>query len=254
MLKNEKLTQILKDIGLDENEAGVYLASLSLGSSSVLKIARASEIKRTTVYSVIDALKNKGLMRTDIKGLKQTYTAENPEKHETVLENRKNEFKNKLPEFMALYNLKGSESTIKYYTGLKAMQNIYLETLEEIKPHEDYLVIANQQKWYDLAPDFAQRYIEDRAKLNIKTRLLFQDSEISRNHKQFEKNYNESIKILPESSPLNVDTILLPNKLIVLELTPPYITTIIENRSIIELHREMFELIWSSITHQIGNK
>ncbi len=247
MAKNEKLNQILRDIGLDENEARVYLASLSLGSTTVLKIARASGIKRTTVYSVIDALKDKGLVQVELKGLKQTYAAENPENLGIVLERRKNEFQNTLSEFMALYKLQGGESTIKYYTGLKAMQNIYMETLKEIKPHEDYLVIANQEKWYTLQPDFALKFIEERAKLNIKTRLLFQDSEIAREHKKIERNFNQEIKILPKGNPLNVDTLLLPNKLIVLELTPPYMTVIIENKSIIELHREMFEIIWQSL-------
>ena len=35
--------------------------------------------------------------------------------------------------------------------------------------------------------------------------------------------------------------------MLVLELTPPFMTLVIENKSIVELHREMFELIWQSI-------
>ena len=204
-------------------------------------------MKRTTVYSVIDTLKEKGLIRIDLKGLKQKYIAENPEKLEVMLERRANEFQNKLPEFMALYKLKGEESTIKYYTGLEAMKNIYMDTLKEIKIHEDYLVIANQEKWYTLQSEFAQKFIEAQAKLKINICLLFQDSPIAREQKKFEKKFNRKIKILPAGTPLNVDTLLLPNKLIVLELTPPYMTVVIENKSLIELHREMFELIWHSI-------
>ncbi|MDQ5954335.1 MAG: HTH-type transcriptional regulator, sugar sensing transcriptional regulator [Patescibacteria group bacterium] len=247
MLKNEKLLQILKDIGLQEDEANVYLASLSLGPTSVLKISKRSGIKRTTVYGIIEDLKQKGLMQIELKGLKQFYVAENPEKLEAVLERRKNEFQDKLPEFMALYKLKGGESTIKYYTGQEAMRNIYMETLKEIKPNEDYLVITNQDKWYNLDPNFADKYIEERSKLNIKTRLLFQDGKTAQEHKKFEKNFNQSVKILPKGEPLNVDTVLLPNKLITFELIPPYKTVIIENKSIVELHKEMFELIWQGI-------
>lgn len=246
-MQNTKLNDTLRDIGLTEKEATIYLASLSLGSSTVLKIARRSNMKRTTVYSVIDTLKEKGLIRIDLKGLKQKYIAENPEKLEVMLERRANEFQNKLPEFMALYKLKGEESTIKYYTGLEAMKNIYMDTLKEIKIHEDYLVIANQEKWYTLQSEFAQKFIEAQAKLKINICLLFQDSPIAREQKKFEKNFNRKIKILPAGTPLNVDTLLLPNKLIVLELTPPYMTVVIENKSLIELHREMFELIWHSI-------
>ncbi|MES3032047.1 MAG: helix-turn-helix domain-containing protein [Patescibacteria group bacterium] len=246
-MKNDKLLEILKKIGLEEKEANVYLASLSLGPTTILKLARACDIKRTTIYGIVENLKQKGLMNIELKGLKHIYAPENPEKLEQVLESRQLEFKNSLPEFLGLYKLKGEESVIKYYTGISKMQDLYMDTLKEIRPHEDYLVIANQDKWYNLDPKFAVAYIESRAKLDIKTRLLFQDSKVAREHKKFEKNFNQSSKILPHGTPLNVDTILLPNKMIVLELTPPYMTIVIENKSLIELHREMFEIMWKSL-------
>ena len=58
-MKNDKLVKILENLGLSDNEARVYLASLSLGSTTIMKIAQTAEIKRTTVYSVIDSLKQK---------------------------------------------------------------------------------------------------------------------------------------------------------------------------------------------------
>lgn len=69
-MKNIKLLETLKDIGLDESEAQVYLTSLSLGPTTVLRIARGGETKRTTVYGIIESLKNKGLMKVELKGLK----------------------------------------------------------------------------------------------------------------------------------------------------------------------------------------
>jgi len=246
-MKNEKLLNILKRVGLEEKEAGVYLASLSLGPTTILRLARASCIKRTTLYGIVEDLKQKGLMSVEQKGLKHLYVPENPEKLERMLETRQLEFKNSLPEFLGLYKLKGEESVIKYYTGIHKMQDLYMDTLKEIRPHEEYLVIANQEKWYNLDPKFATLFIEKQAKLDIKTRTLFQDSKIAREHKKFERNFNRKTKILPNKNPLNVDTILLPKKMLVLELTPPFMTLVIENKSIVELHREMFELIWQSI-------
>ena len=246
-MKNGKLSEILKKVGLEEKEASVYLASLSLGPTTILKLARACGIKRTTIYGIIENLKQKGLMSVQQKGLKHIYAPENPEKLEMILESRQLEFKNHLPEFLGLYKLKGEESIIKYYTGISKMQDIYLDTLKEIKPHQDLLIIANQEKWYTLDPDFATSFIEKRAKLNINTRLLFQDSKIARDHKKLDKNFNQKAKILPANTSLNVDTLLLPKKMIVLELTPPYMTIVIENKSIIELHREMFEIIWRGL-------
>lgn len=247
-MKNQKLLQTLKDIGLDETEAQVYLTSLSLGPTTVLKIARSSEIKRTTVYGVIESLQTKGLMRIELAGLKQLYVAENPEKLEVILDNRKREFSAKLPDFMALYKLEGGESSIKYYTGLKAMKRVYLSTLDDIKHGDEYLVITNQKKWFELDPGFwMKEYIEERAKLPCKTRLISKDSDIAREHKKFQANFNEKFKIFTEGVSIDIDMVLIPNKLIIVDLLPPLTTLVIENKNIIELQKQLFEIIWHSL-------
>ncbi len=245
-MKNTKLFTILSDIGLSDNESKVYLASLSLGATTILKIARASEMKRSTIYSVIESLKQKGLMKIEIKGLKSTFVAESPEKLEIILENRKNEFKNNLPEFLSLYNLKDTQSTIKYYEGFESLKNVYMESLKEIKPHEEYLVITNQEKWYNLDQKFSIDYIEKRAHLPIVTKLLFQDSPIAREHKKFERNFNETIKILPEKTHLQVDMVILPRKLIITQIIQPVSIMVIENQSVVQMQKTLFDIIWNT--------
>lgn len=247
-MKTDKNIELLKDIGLSDDEAQVYLSALSLGKkTTVLKISKIAGLKRTTVYGIIESLKIKGLMSVDIQGLKNVYIAESPEKLETTLEQKTIELKAQLPELLDLYNLKAGESVIKYYIGLDAMKQVLNESLRRVKSGQDYLVIANQEKWYNLDQKFTLSFIENRAKRDIKIRLLFQDSKLAQEHKRFERNFNEQVKILPKETKLNVDTILLPNRMIVVDLNPPYMTVVIENKSIIELHKEMFELIWNSI-------
>lgn len=139
----DKLKNILLELGLSENEALVYLASLHLGPSAILKIAKSAEIKRTTVYAVVESLKKKGLMNVEIKGWKKLFAAERPEKLYSTIEARKELVRENLPEFSALYNLKGEEGFIKYHEGLESIKSVYDSLLEEIKIHEDYLVISD---------------------------------------------------------------------------------------------------------------
>ncbi len=77
---SDKLIKKLENIGLSENESRVYLASLSLGPAIVRDIARVSQVKRTTIYSLIDSLKQQGLMHVEEKGLKKLFTPSAPEK------------------------------------------------------------------------------------------------------------------------------------------------------------------------------
>ncbi|XOU94176.1 MAG: TrmB family transcriptional regulator [Candidatus Kerfeldbacteria bacterium] len=246
-MPDNKLINTLINLGLSENEAKVYFASLSLGPTTILNIARASETKRTTVYSVVESLKEKGLMRLNIKGFKQFYVAEDPNKLESILESRKIQLQNSLPEFSALYNLKGGEGFIKHYEGLEAVKNIYEELLQKVKPTDFYYVFADTEKWYNTDKKFYQKFLEKRAKKNIHIKILTKKSKISIEHKKYSKNYNITSKFLPEKTKLTTNLIITPNKLVTHQLIPPIMAVVIENKSIINTNKQMFDLLWESI-------
>ena len=244
---NNKLINTLKDIGLTEKEAIVYLASLSLGPGNVAQIAQSSGIKRTTVYSVLELLKQKGLIRMDLKGWKTLFVAENPEKLELIVDQMRSEVRKTLPEFASVYNLHSSGAFIKYYEGLESVKGVYNELLKEVKNHDDYLVIGDLHKWLEQDHDFFLDFAKRRAKLDINIRILDQESLVAREHKKFERNFNEKIKIMPESFKITTNMVILPHKVVINQLTPPILAMVIENDSIVKMNRELFEMIWQSI-------
>jgi HTH-type transcriptional regulator, sugar sensing transcriptional regulator len=246
-MNKSTLENTLVDSGLSENEARVYLAALSLGPSTVLAISRAAGSKRTTVYAVVEALKHKGLMNIEVRGFKTLYAAQDPERLLSLLETRKEVVKKAMPDFAGLYNLKGGESTIKYYEGLEGIKSVYETLLTDIQPHEDYLVITNQQQWYDLDQKYFQDFIERRAKLPIRVRMLMQDSSAARMIKEFQRNFNLEAKILPVGTDLITNLVVIPERIVIHQLTAPVSATVIENKSVIQMHQQFFELIWNSI-------
>ena len=246
-MENSALTHILIQIGLTENEARTYLGALSLGEASILQIARAAELKRSTVYSVMESLQHKGLIRVEYKGIKRRFVAEHPEKIEGILEAKKAQFKKVLPEFAALYNMEGTENFIKYYEGLPAVKMVYEQLLQDINPKEDYLVIGNQESWLKLDEKFFNRFVERRAKLPIKIRMLFTESPIAHRFKKFERNFNAQIKVLPEGIHFSQDMIIIPKRIVFHQLVPPVFALVVENQSIIQMHRELFEFMWGTM-------
>ena len=146
----EKLVKVLSELGLSEKEAKVYLALLTLGEASVLSIAKTGEVKRTTVYSVLDSLKQKGLVEMVIRGLKTFYRPVDPQNLVAVIEERKRQLNKYLPDFLSLYNASGQGSYLRYYEGLPAIKTIYEDLLKSVKLGDDYLVVSNSEKWYNL--------------------------------------------------------------------------------------------------------
>ena len=242
------LTETLTDLGLSENESAVYFSALSLGPTTILKVAKSAEIKRTTVYSVIESLQSKGLVRIELKGFKKLYVAEGPEKLESILEQRKAKLKQFMPELAALYNLKGGESFLKYHEGLEAVKNVYESLIKDVRPHEDYLVMANQDQWLSLDPDYFRDFLVRRAKLPIKVRMMFQDTELCRKWQAERHVLNTKIRMLPESTKLTTNLVVTPQRVLIHQLIPPVFGIVIENRSIIRMHQEMYDIIWKSLS------
>ena len=60
MIKPSK--NLLDSLNLTDKQGLVYFAALSLGEGSMQDLSRRSGIKRTTIYTFIEALKEKGFL------------------------------------------------------------------------------------------------------------------------------------------------------------------------------------------------
>ena len=245
-MANNKMLNILQELGLSDNEAKVYLACLGLGPNTILKIARSAEVKRTTVYSVVESLKHKGLINIELRGFKQLYMAQDPANLEQILEKRKTILHSLMPEFSALYNLKGGEGMIKYYEGIEAVKSIYNRLLKQVRPHEKYYVMSAFDDWYRADPDFFQRFIERRAKLPIELKQLFIDSPLARKQKSIQETWLGKIKILPKDTRISTNLVVIPSMIVIHQVIPPIMAVVIENKSMITMIQEMFEMVWKA--------
>lgn len=245
-MKKIGLIDILKDLGLSEKEAKVYFASLSLGKTTIQKISTFSTVKRTTTYSIVKSLQKRGLIKVVIEGFKKKYLAESPERLEMIIDQRRDNFLDQLPEFLSVYNLKGGESFIKYYEGEEAVKSVYEENIKNIKPNEDYMVISNAGKVFDIYGKWFDKFVERRGKLNIKIRMILQDNHWSRDYKKHERNFNQKIRFLPQETSLVTNLVITPQRVLIHQLNPPVVGIVIENKSVIQMHQQLFEVLWGT--------
>ena len=130
-----QVNQLLQKLGFSDNEAKVYLAALESGLSSAQNIALKAGLKRTTAYSVLSYLVNRGVMgKTKIKG-KTRFVAEPPQRLLTLINELESGIKQALPQLDAIYNRNDVKPKITFYEGVNAVQKIYDDTLIE-KPGE----------------------------------------------------------------------------------------------------------------------
>ena len=185
-------------------------------------------------------------MKKEIRGLKTLFAPEPPEKLENTLKFKMKLLKQTLPELESKYHLKSTGSAIKYYEGLTAIKNLYDDILYDFKPHDFYYVISNTEEWQKLDDDyFMKNHIEKLRDMRIDRKVLFVDSPLAQRRKETERNFNEKVKLLPADANIHVDMVITPYKLVTFQLHEPYVALVIENQTMINAQKEVFELLWN---------
>ena len=176
------LEKYLQEIGLNEKEAGVYLALLQVDSASVVDIAEKTKIKRPTVYIVLETLAKKGLVSEVEIGKKTHYAAESPERLESFVERQKvildehaRRLKDVMPQLKSVQREGGERPVIKFFDGKEAAyQDTSVFFAEGMKNEDTGYFVYNR----DLIEEvFTQREIDDvarkRPKLKIKAVSIY---------------------------------------------------------------------------------
>ncbi|MFA5797451.1 MAG: helix-turn-helix domain-containing protein [Candidatus Woesearchaeota archaeon] len=96
----------LQELGLTQNEAKVYEALLHTGKSGAAEIAKRSGVPYGRIYTVLDSLLHKGLIRYTPEK-KKMYIPANPQELSTYIAQKKKNLEvieTKIKEFQTIYN------------------------------------------------------------------------------------------------------------------------------------------------------
>lgn len=124
MLENDLLK-----FGLDQKESQIYLALLELGEAGVLHIAQKSNVKRTSVYHIMENLRKRGLVGTTTVKKKKLYFAQSPKKLAHELDEKKSALEKMMPELLSLSNLIEKKPKIQYFDGIGGIKTILEDEL-----------------------------------------------------------------------------------------------------------------------------
>ena len=236
------ITNLLQRLGFSQNETIIYLASLELGLSSAQDIAKKANIKRTTAYSVLDYLVQRGIMsKTEIKG-KTRFLVEPPEKLHSMITGLQEQLTKLMPKLNSLYKVKSTRPKITFYEGNEAIQNVYDDTLRE-KPKE--ILEWNTNRTFErLTAD--KEYVRRRVKLNIKARRMATGTQWRIRQKKNDIKELAKTLILPKNK-LNpdIEVNIYNNKVAFLNFAEN-MSVIIESKAIADTMKQVYELSWES--------
>jgi len=186
-------TGMLRQAGLTEGESKVYLALLEIGPSTTGPIVEKSGVSRSIIYQLLDRLAQKGLVSHIVKERTRYFQAAEPSRIQEYIDGEEKKFqenKRKMDDLLPkLYALQSSakESEAKVYMGFKGMITAHEHTYQKLKRGEEYYYMGIPAQQEEHFHAYWLRDHAKRAKLGIKTRILFhKDTEMKvlrgRNH------------------------------------------------------------------------
>ena len=146
----EQVTLYLQKLGLRDKEISTYLALLSLGPTSIRKIAEKTRINRGTVHLSLRSLQKSGLVSYYHKDKKQHFVAENPKILVNVLAHRREELEEAesdlqkiIPELATLGTPGNNRPAVKYYDDYSGIRTILEDALDTAEKTKEYVAFSS---------------------------------------------------------------------------------------------------------------
>lgn len=236
----------LQKLGLKENEARVYLASLRLGPTVISALSKETGLKRTNIYALVNNLMEKGLFTLREAGFKQYYSAESPKNLKNLVEQQADLLINLL-ESKIEKNRNSGTNEFFHFKGIGGMKNAFTSMLGDLKKGDFYCVISDGNRWFDTDKKFFEKFMQKRARLNLDLRLILVDNEFGQHSLKYQKNYNEQVKLLPKGTTIDANLVFTPYRMLTHQLSEPRLTTIIESPETSFAQKQIFDIAWESL-------
>ena len=166
------LQESLKNLGLNEKEAKVYLALLQLGSTTAYSVALRSGLKKPTTYVILGQLVEKGFAKQIPGAKKQLFSPESPEYIFAMTEERFLHSKEALPELLAMRKQKDQKVSTFYYEGIKGYKEMYYKLINEVGQKEVLGFYAHVEDSPQELIDFWAEINDYQEKIKVNRRVI----------------------------------------------------------------------------------
>lgn len=238
---SENISYELEYLGFTPNEVKVYLTLLRIGRSMAGRLAKESNLERTSTYNALKNLIKKGIVSYLIESNKKVFAPAEPSKIVDMFKEKQDRASLLIPSLMNIKQFeREKESILKFkgYSGIKTVMNNILNTC---KKNEEYLILGMEGQLSERLPTFAKIYVARKDEKKLRARALIR--KVKEGHKM--SKYTK-IRYLPEETSSNISINIYGNKvaLIIWSDTPEAV--IIDNKETADAFRIYFEIIWSN--------
>jgi sugar-specific transcriptional regulator TrmB len=188
--------EALESMGLNRNEAKVYLALLETGPSFAGPIAKESGINRRSVYDAAKHLIERGLASYVLIRGKRQFQPSNPQRLLEILGEREAHLRDIMPGLQSIFSKTKKKIEVEVFKGKEGIKSV-LNDVIAVSPKE-FLDISSGMTTV-LLPHFIAQWHRRRIKAGIFLKILMNATTLGRNRgKQLEEMKITEVGYLPK--------------------------------------------------------
>lgn len=239
-----QITEALRNLGLNEKEARVYVALLKLGRGSAYAVADEAGLKKPTTYVILGELMQKGLVNKIPRMRKQLFAAKPPDEFFAEVEERLRVAKNVLPELVAMLEKPEQKFRTLYFEGEKGMKNMLSLVNQRMKGKEILGFYAKVTPESMPLEEYFHEFNEERKRLGIKVRAMTPDDPSLQWYKDRIEYFGHRFKFLSTADYSSNTSIEIGDDFIQIMSLRHFQGVHIENPDIAGTMRQIFEMVW----------
>jgi len=236
-------TEILENLGLTKSEINIYISLLELGSSSAGEILRKSKTQNSVVHRALNSLIDKGLVNYVIEGKKKIYTATDPENFNKYIDDKKERFKQILPELKKKQLSAKEIKSATIYNGKRGIKEVYYKLINLPKAKEYNTFGGGAQcanfmniEWWNL--------LHKKRVLNkLPARQVF-DYTVKPLAEDIESNPITKIRYLPEKFAQFQETVIVEDYVAINVFSNEGYSFLIKDKKVADGYKKYFEALW----------
>ncbi|MCX6716668.1 MAG: helix-turn-helix domain-containing protein [Candidatus Taylorbacteria bacterium] len=242
------MIESVKNLGLKDKEAKIYIALLQLGQATAYVIADRANIKKPTTYVILEELIEKGFVTKVPRTRKKLYSAKSPNEIFNSAEEKLNITKKILPELMAMAmansNSNNKSRTI-FYEGLAGIKQAVYYRLKEMKNSEIVGFYATAE---NLSPELINLIDEwlifADSKYNVHIRGIAPGHPSLVDYREYkDKKFGSRIKEIPYSDYSSKISIEAGDTFVRIIMLKQEQAIIIENPDFANVVKQLFEIV-----------
>ena len=242
---NNNLLAWLLFTGLDEKRAQIYLAALTHGEATAQELASDLKMGRTAIYDNLRVLEERGYITPVLSGKRKVFLPIHPKELFKKFENQKQQLKDLLPDFLAIYAAENKKPFVQVYSGPFSAREVYEDILAATKREYVYLsppqltLKTVDRKWME-------KWVKRRVEKGLKSRSLRVKSKSSDipNVFQDEKKYLRQIRYLPGYVDLKSSIYIYGNNIGIISTSKENAAFIVFSPDLAFSLKQIFEFLW----------